>query len=74
MVNRSATPVPSAACQNRLSPPAVARFDENATRVPSGVQTGMLLSHPYTSRVDVVRARSCNQTSDVAPFRPNAMR
>src|SRR3979409_1683682 len=74
VVNRSAASVPSAACQNRLSPPGVARFDENVTRVPSGVHTGEALSHPYMSRAAVVLARSCNQISEVAPLRPNAMR
>ena len=68
-VKRSAAPVPSAACQNRLAAPA--RCEENAIRCPSGVHTG-LWSVPGSNvrRVSVRRARlqiqmsfSCSRTS-----------
>ena len=38
-VTRSTTPVPSAACMNRLDAPA--RCEENTMRRPSDVQTGL---------------------------------
>src|SRR5262249_47773028 len=57
LVSRWTSPTPSARCQYRLDGPS--RFDRNAIRRPSGVQTGAWLSEASTvRRVNVSRASS----------------
>lgn len=59
--NRSATPLPSAACQNGFCGPAL--VDANPTRLPSGVQAPRRLTPPSNvRRVNASRRKSYNQT------------